>query len=115
MHATLFGLLCTAIYFAVTYLHAASPAWIPKQCKNIYEGLPAASKELTLRSTLPSGCASCNPENFADLSCVRLQGNVAKRFLDDRSMKTYEELSSRTIELKLVRATCCRAPSCMMT
>ena len=115
MHATLFGLLCTAIYFAVKYLHAASPAWIPKQCKNIYEGLPAASKGLTLRSTLPSGCASCNPEKFADLFCVRLQGNVAKRFLDDRSMKTYEELSSRTIELKLVRATCCRAPSCMMT
>ena len=55
-------------------------------------------------------CRGC-----ADPRCFRLQGNLAKHFLDDRSMKTYEELSSRTIELKLVRRTCCTTPSRMMT
>ena len=115
MHATLFGLLCTAIYFAVLRLDAVSPAWISQQSVGVYEERPAASKGVTLWSTLPSGCAGCNSGICADSSCPRLQGNVAKYFLDDQSMRTYEELSSRTIELKLVRAICCTASSRMMT
>ena len=45
----------------------------------------------------------------ADLCCACLQGNLARHFLDDQSAKAYEELSSRTVELKLVRDTCCTA------
>ena len=115
MHATLFGLVCTAIYFAVLCLGAASPAWILHQSGGIHEGHPAASKGLTPWSTLPSGYASCTSGIIADPPCSRLQGNVAKHLLDDQSMRTYEELSSRTIELKLVRGTCCTAPSRMIT